>query len=61
VHLDRSGAHQAGPVSTLAETAGARSSGFPRLLALDRGRLLVTWVDTRGEQRVRTALVVIPH
>jgi hypothetical protein len=61
VHLDRSGAHQAGPVSTLAETAGARSSGFPRLLALDRGRLLVTWVDTHGEQLVRTALVAIPH
>jgi hypothetical protein len=46
-----------GPPATLAATGGARSSGFPRTLALDTGRLLVTWVDTEDGQRVRTAQV----
>lgn len=45
------------PAATLAETDGARSSGFPRMLALGRDRLLVAWVDTRDGQRIRTALV----
>lgn len=48
---------QAGPPATLASTGGARSSGFPRILALDLGRLLVTWVDTANGQRVRAAWV----
>jgi hypothetical protein len=46
--------------STLAATGGARSSGFPRTVALDQSRLVVAWVDTvdaGGTQRVRTALV----
>lgn len=46
-----------GPPATLAATGGARSSGFPRTLALDGGRLLVAWVDTEDGQRVRTASV----
>jgi hypothetical protein len=49
----------AGEPATLAATGDARSSGFPRTLALDDHRLLVTWVDTGETQRVRTAIVEV--
>jgi hypothetical protein len=60
VPLDRTPEHEPlapTPTTTLAETDGARSSGFPRMLALDGDRLLIAWVDTRDGQRIRTAIV----
>ena len=57
LELGREAESEPEPAATLAETDGARSSGFPRMLALGRDRLLVAWVDTRDGQRIRTALV----
>jgi hypothetical protein len=49
------------PAVSLASTGAARSSGFPRIVALSPSRLLVAWVATAAPgaegQRVRTTLV----
>lgn len=43
-----------GPVTTYATTTPGRSSGFPRLL-LEKGRILLVWVDDGSPQHLRAA------
>jgi len=47
------------PVRTLAMTSASRAAGFPKLVALDDARLLLTWTEVTEERgtRVRAAVV----
>jgi hypothetical protein len=45
----------------IARTSGARSAGFPRVVALGPGELLAAWTDVAGEaSEVRVARVRVP-
>lgn len=49
-----------GKSTTLVRTTAGRAAGFPRMIVLDDGRLLVTWTATDGATRkVRSAVVAL--
>jgi len=50
-----SGDGRAGPVTTVARTATARSSGFPRI-ARAGDQVIVAWTEAGKPSQVRTAI-----
>jgi len=59
-------ARRVGPASDLApsvlvaETSAARTSGYPRVVAIGARDVLVAWTDTAPPGRVRATLVTVP-
>jgi hypothetical protein len=53
-------ANELGAPILVAETSAARSSGYPRAMAVGERDVLVAWTDTIPPGRVRATLVTVP-